>query len=309
LTAVVSAHLFACVGTEESGSTCEAVADDPLDGGFFPSPDCVDVERERPPEAAEVELSPCAACTDPCPDAPVPPPAGASDGGGTSGAGGSSGAAGGTSGGGGNSGAAAGTSGGAGSGGAAPPDGAIDDAHTPIPGIDPPAVAGQLVVTEAMGDPGVIGDSDGEWVELYNPHPENSLNLYGCELGDDDGPECAIDTDLVIEPGGYLVLAGSDAPGFAPDFVCGSLSLRNSSDDQAIVICNGVEIDRVSFSGAKKNRSASLDPESLDAQLNDDPAAWCDGSGSYNGDDLGTPGEANPACEPDVVGSQGDAGR
>ena len=46
--------------------------------------------------------------------------------------------------------------------------------------------------------------------------------------------------------------------------------------------------------------SLSLDPDAFDATANDDGANWCLGVAPYfedeDGDNLGTPGAANPAC-------------
>jgi hypothetical protein len=82
-----------------------------------------------------------------------------------------------------------------------------------------------------------------------------------------------------------------------------ALALTNTSDTVAL-LCDGVEIDRVSYDGTFPMRvgaSLSLDPERMTPLENDDPASWCPGTADYGGD-LGTPGLPNPSCWPSDAG-------
>ena len=80
-------------------------------------------------------------------------------------------------------------------------------------------------------------------------------------------------------------------------------NLTNSSDT-VILRCNGIEIDRVTYTDAAGNRgpararSLSLDANALDGAINDQDAAWCLGEDEYLAEPphRGTPGAANPVC-------------
>ena len=174
--------------------------------------------------------------------------------------------------------------------------GQATDSGSGTAGFPTPSEPGELVINEIMADPTALTDSAGEWVELYHPGPDSSLDLRGCEISDGDGAEGLIESEIVLGPGGFAVLAKSADSGFQPDYVCPGLSLKNSGGDEVILRCNGVEIDRAVYTAAKAGSSLSLDPARADAQANDDPSAWCASETSYNGDDRGTPMAANPPC-------------
>jgi hypothetical protein len=163
-----------------------------------------------------------------------------------------------------------------------------------------PSKPGQLIITELMIDPKALADSQGEWFELYNP-TSGALSLRLCQL--DDGAKTLhnIVPPLQVAAGAFVVIARHAQPGFVPDATA-SMSLSNSADSIAIV-CDGVEIDRVTYDGGggfsiAPGVSLSLDPEHIDASQNDRPGAWCAGTESY-GTDLGTPGRRNPGCHLD----------
>jgi hypothetical protein len=114
--------------------------------------------------------------------------------------------------------------------------------------------------------------------------------------------------DVSLAPGQYAVFARSADPdlngGLAPvetfDFGL------NNSGDSVVLVCDGVEIDRVHYDDGPDfpdaaGRSLSLDPGALDA--NDQGASWCLGATPYfrdpvgaDRDNLGTPGAPNPPC-------------
>ncbi len=168
----------------------------------------------------------------------------------------------------------------------------------PAPTAARPNTAGQVVLTEIMANPAALRDDEGEWIELYNPSASQGFDLGGCTLDDGGGTPRPIPAPLRLAPGAYVTLARSDAVGFRPNGVL-SFSLGNGSDAVALG-CDGVEIDRVAYDGSfplVSGASMSLDPAATDALANDMAGAWCAARVSYGGD-LGTPGEANPACDP-----------
>jgi hypothetical protein len=175
-------------------------------------------------------------------------------------------------------------------------------AGSPAPPRTPaPSASGQVLITELMIDPKTLSDTQGEWVELHNT-TDMPLDLQGCSL-DDGGKEPRLLDAPFVAPGlGYVTIARSEQPGFEPSYVT-SLSLTNTADTIALR-CAGVEIDRVSYDKALgfalvSGASLSLDPGHQTAEANDVAQAWCPGSESY-GPELGSPGRANPACDPSL---------
>jgi hypothetical protein len=154
-----------------------------------------------------------------------------------------------------------------------------------------------VIFSELMKNPDVLPDADGEWLELYNAGSA-AIDLAGCTLGRDD-QELTLEGSLVIEPGSYLTLANSDAPGFTPDLLYTGLTLPNTGAFVLSLACAGSVLDAASIDAAvpaqHAGRSLSLSASALNDAANDEPARWCEGSTSYNGD-YGTPGADNPAC-------------
>ena len=179
-----------------------------------------------------------------------------------------------------------------------PVDGATFGGDPEAPDLAAPRKLGDLIITEIMPDPSATTDAVGEWIELFNPHSAEAFDLYGCELGDDEGVEGVIESGLVVAPGGFVTVARSADPGFAPDGVCPGLSLRNSGGDQVVLGCDGTPIDRAVYATTHPGRSLSLDPSLARADDNDDPSSWCVVEPVYGDGDRGTPASANPSCSP-----------
>ena len=73
------------------------------------------------------------------------------------------------------------------------------------------ATVGSLLISEVMANPAAVGDSRGEWFELFNPGAE-AVNLRDITIGDDGRDHHRIETDLLILPGYYLTLARNGDP-------------------------------------------------------------------------------------------------
>ncbi|NOZ01222.1 MAG: lamin tail domain-containing protein, partial [Deltaproteobacteria bacterium] len=168
------------------------------------------------------------------------------------------------------------------------------------PAAPAPNAAGQVLVTEFMAD-SQTGADKGEWVELFNA-TAGPLDLGGCEFGDDGSDNHLISTHLVVEAGGFLVMARSDDPelnhGLEPDYVYDDFTLANS-DDEIVLTCGGAEIDRVEYDAdwVTEGVAIQLGSTSFDASKNDLFESWCPATLAYGNDGmLGTPGEPNEEC-------------
>ncbi len=168
---------------------------------------------------------------------------------------------------------------------------------------------GDVVFNELMLDPTAVA---GQWFELLNL-TAGDLELAGCVVSDLEG-EHVIAGSLVVPAGGAVVLAASSDPldngGFEPDYVYGLDLALDPVASYLELSCGGLSLDAVLVDeafGAEPGVALQLDPELADAELNDDPAAWCAASAVYGDGDLGSPGAANPACVDPCAGVVCDA--
>ncbi|MFT5583959.1 MAG: hypothetical protein ACI9VR_001543 [Cognaticolwellia sp.] len=145
---------------------------------------------------------------------------------------------------------------------------------------------GDLLLTELMPDPAVVGDSEGEWVELYNT-TGSPISLDGLT------EPCEIADPVAIAPGEHLVLAKkSDSSvngGIEGAWQC-SISLTNSAGTKR-VSGQGVTIDTLDYGTPKSGKSIQRSYSGAYSDVS------CDSISSFGSGDLGTPGTVNGACE------------
>ncbi|MEM6559305.1 MAG: ExeM/NucH family extracellular endonuclease [Myxococcota bacterium] len=165
----------------------------------------------------------------------------------------------------------------------------------------------KIVINEIMQNPAAVGDTEGEWFELYNAG-DASVDLNGFVVRDDDSDAFVIDTPLVLAPGGFAVL-GNNADietngGVRVDFSYGSsMFLANGADELVLVDRDGLEADRVAWDGG----SVFPDPTGASMALVDPNADnaiglnWTVSSPAFGGGDRGTPGADNSGQVADAV--------
>lgn len=162
---------------------------------------------------------------------------------------------------------------------------------------------GDLVISELMFDPTAVDDVLGEWFELRSVAAD-PVNLWGLTFSDDGTDSFVVGEDVVVAPGGYVVLgrngdAGTNG-GVAVDYAYGSaMTLNNTTPDALRIARAGAEVDAVSWGAGwprVAGRAMNLDSGVVAAAGNDGPGAWCAAFAQYNGQDYGTPGAANGAC-------------
>jgi len=183
--------------------------------------------------------------------------------------------------------------------------------------------AGEVAPTEIMSNGGdICGKID--WFELKNL-ADAALDLDGCSIGDDaDSGTHVISTALVIPKGGEIVIAGADMDGVTEDYVTSKPNLNQSNERLWLECPDGEGGTTPMFEvwygtgndedlpKPEKGVSIQVCPDSLP-----DPAALADylvaanwqltaAAASGCGDDLGTPGAANPycTCEPECPAGQ-----
>lgn len=154
-----------------------------------------------------------------------------------------------------------------------------------------------LVISEFMVNPSAVSDSDGEWIEVTNT-AEQALSLQGCRLLR-DGSGFTIESPLSVPPGGVVVLANGESPGFTPAYVYSGITLPNSTAFTLSLECGGTTVDSVAVTPDNfplaSGISATLGSATMSSSRNDLGAAWCLATKAY-GADFGTPGDINDAC-------------
>jgi len=165
------------------------------------------------------------------------------------------------------------------------------------------AEAGSVVINEIMPNPSKVADSNGEWVELYNPTADD-IDINGWTIKDDGNSSHVIDNGgpLLIPAGGYLVLGINDDPAenggvdvaysyYNPDPWAIQFLLANSGDEVVLLDAAGVEVDRTEYWRSYRGRSWALKSPALD---NSDMANWyLSATTTYGAGDYGTPGQRN----------------
>lgn len=183
------------------------------------------------------------------------------------------------------------------------------DGKPPVPdGTQPPAdtqPAGPVViiVSEFMADPSAALDTNGEWLELFNPGSA-PVNINGWTLKDSgsDSHPIAASGPLNVPAKGYLVLGRSSDKGLnggvTVGYVYSNFFLSNTEDEIMLLDEKGKTVD--SFTYSKSNgfdiaAGASLSVKSPNADKNQ-ASNWCletqvwAGSSGDKGSPLDKPG-------------------
>ena len=145
----------------------------------------------------------------------------------------------------------------------------------------------QLTITEVFPDPKAVGDSDGEWFEIYNPSDQAYL-LKDLVMKDEGRDTHKIETDLSIGPKNYLVFcknkSSTENGGVNCAYQYSKFSLANESDE--IILEKDGEITRLVYSKTshpiKSGKSMELDGSS-----------WHEATAQFGNGDYGTPGSGN----------------
>ena len=161
------------------------------------------------------------------------------------------------------------------------------------------AAPGDIVITEIMQNPSAVGDSAGEWFEIFNASA-SSINLQGWTINSGEFHTIDNGGPLIIGPGSYMVLGiNSDSllnGGVTVDYQYSGLFLGNGTDQLVLITAGALEIDRVEWD----NGSTFPDPNGASMALtstsvdNNVGANWITSSTSFGDGDLGTPGAATP---------------
>lgn len=162
---------------------------------------------------------------------------------------------------------------------------------------------GDLVISEIMHDPIEIPDWRGEWIEIYNAHTK-SINLNGLSVESGGSSEIGftINSELIIEPDGYVVLANTEnsvinGGNTEVDFQYKYTSFKLLGAASILLSYNGTVLDTVSYDKSfPLIAGRSLMNRSLNATNNDSVDDWCYSFSIYGTNNAGTPGAKNDRC-------------
>lgn len=176
--------------------------------------------------------------------------------------------------------------------------------------LGPPRV-GDMVINEMMIDPVAVGDSEGEWVELYNAS-NKTVDLLDHRLADDNKDDTVIEEvyngSLIVEPGEFALICvnsdyfdngGVDCHGLVNyETWGGGFAMSNTEDEVVLLSPDGDLLDRVSWGeGFSVAGSAlGLDEDWQSADGNDKESRWCEQDSRMSFGDNGTPGRDNNYC-------------
>lgn len=163
---------------------------------------------------------------------------------------------------------------------------------------------GDLVITEVMPNPELVGDELGEWFEIRSLATAE-FHLNGVEIGRslaDDGEETIAAAEcIVIAPGSYAVVAAdADAMvngGIPAEAIVWQTGISLTNTDGSLWLgLDGELLDAVTWGSAGAGEATQLDPDFADPTANDVLDNWCDATTPYGLGDLGTPGAENLQC-------------
>ena len=166
-------------------------------------------------------------------------------------------------------------------------------------------LGGNIVINEIMQNPNAVGDSDGEWFELYNDS-QDTINLSNWTI-EDSGTDVFTISDGLIYPQQYflfIVNGDQNENGGISDYDYvydrTQFNLGNSSDEIIIKNTFGGIVDYVAYG----DESNFPDPNGKSMELifyrynNMDGNNWIESNSELSSGDFGTPGQENSMIAP-----------
>lgn len=163
-------------------------------------------------------------------------------------------------------------------------------------------LAGDLVITEVMSNPGAVSDTVGEWFEVkaLNDVDLNGMNVDRAD--DSTAAETITSPSCVhLDSGQYGIfvknvdMAMNGGLPAAP--ILGTFKFALTASGNIQLLLGGGLIDAVAFTTPElSGKSRQLDPDLTNSIANDTESNFCAGTTAFGAGDLGTPGAANAQC-------------
>ena len=156
-----------------------------------------------------------------------------------------------------------------------------------------------IIINEIMQNPSAVGDSEGEWFEIYN-NSDEEIDLDGFTIKDNDTDSHLITEETLIAPYSFAVLGlNADTTtngGLSVDYEYSRFTLANGADEILLIDSYGITVDSVAYDGGStfpdpNGATMALLEISLDNTVGSN---WVEyDSLTYGDGDYGTPGEPN----------------
>lgn len=141
---------------------------------------------------------------------------------------------------------------------------------------------GNIIITEVMQNPSDVGDTDGEWFEIYNT-TDSDIDIDRWSISDAGSDSHTIDNSggLIVPAGGFLVLGNNRLTGtnggVTLDYEYSGINLTNGDDEIILTSDSGVEVARIEWDGGTNwpdPEGASMIFIGLPADDNNDGSNW-----------------------------------
>ena len=169
-----------------------------------------------------------------------------------------------------------------------------------------PPMIGDLVLTEALPNPSVVSDADGEWFEVF---AVNAVDLNGVALdraGDTTNPKVIESPDCVhMNAGSYGIFVkktemaingGLPSASIKGTFTFALVDGTVAAPGDVRLLLGTEVLDAITWTTSVDGSSVQLDPDRVDVTANDDVSNSCAATTPYSTDNNGTPGAANMQC-------------
>jgi hypothetical protein len=162
-----------------------------------------------------------------------------------------------------------------------------------IRALDPPA-ADDLIITETMGDPSKVNDTEGEYLEVW---VRNDADLSGLTLTyNGSAREYRTSACLPAAGGSFIVFARNPSSGAnggisGVDFRTTVPTVTNNAGPHTFTVTAGQAEDSVTFNTTPTSgKSRNLSARRFDTTANDSASSWCPTVvETYGLGDFGTP--------------------
>lgn len=165
---------------------------------------------------------------------------------------------------------------------------------------------GSIIINEIMKNPSAVGDTSGEYFEVYNTTGA-SIDMQGWVIKDDvsAGETHTIASSVIVPSMGYTVFGVNSNPvtngGITVNYQYDSVTLGNSGTDGIVIECSSTIIDQVVWGAGFPNSTGVAMELSTNAQTNsanDNGANWANATNDIGAGDFGTPGAVNDNSAP-----------
>jgi hypothetical protein len=179
-------------------------------------------------------------------------------------------------------------------------DADISDADADTADVPPPVPVPNFIVTEIMLDSCAATDGAGTWFELRNVGSA-SASLNGWQISDGAGGTHTISGFPSVPTGGLIVIGSSDIAanngGIDVDYVFSGLDFASPAGSIGLAL-GGIDLFTLTYdlSDLPDCTAASLSSDRQTPSQAVLRSSFCAAATTYNAQDRGTPGTANPVC-------------